>query len=392
MHLFSLLSRKPRRTPSCSNSLRKRRLTVESLESKRLLALVGVDPGFPLISYDSTGTMNYDSAAQTLDLVATPLAFKETELADPAPVELPGAVAIHLQVDNAGNLIGGVPGDDLLVTGTINSGSVNVSGVLLTGEVTAFGFAEGGATDVYDFRFVVTGGALASYFFGKEIGVTTTSENSTFGGSFTVSFEGGAKGNIGTVDIPTGCLSGHKFKDRTGDGLTNDDIPLGGTKIELFQDVDGNEQYDPLIDGPAVATTTTAAGTGAYSFGNLPPGKYLVREVVPPGYQQTAPNGGYYAVTVVAGAVVEDLDFANFKEHDCPPKWKHHHKPKCHRHDDPPKPPCDPHYNPPKPPCDPPGEHGPKHPGPGKGPHGRGGPHDDCPPAQTGSARNARYR
>ncbi|MBL9123466.1 MAG: hypothetical protein JNG90_07520 [Planctomycetaceae bacterium] len=301
-------------------TLGRRRLGVESLEGRQMMAVLGIDPGFPLIAYNSTGTVNYDPNTTNFDLAATPLAFLEADGADPVPFQLPAAVAIQIQVDTAGNLIGGVPGNDLVVTGTIDDGgAINYSGVLLTGEITAFGYADSGSTDAYDFRFTVTGGALAAYFAGKDIGVTTTSENSTFTGSFAEVFSGGAKGNIGTLDELVGSLSGHKFKDKTGNGVSPDDTPLGGVTIELLRDVDGNGQYNPAIDGPVLATTVTAAGTGFYSFENLQPGNYIVREQVPPGFQQTAPAAGFYAVTVVAGTVTEDLDFANEKKRDCNP-------------------------------------------------------------------------
>jgi hypothetical protein len=280
-----------------------------------MLTLIGIDPGFPLTTYNSTGQIHYDPVTHNFDLTATPLAFKASLAADPALVDPPASLALHITVDNLGDLIGGVPGDDLVVSGSIDDGTINVSGVLLTGEIADFGFAESGATDAYDFRFTVTGGLLASLFAGKDIGVTTTSEQSSFAGSFESAFDGGAKGNVGTVDpeTGTGSISGHKFRDKTGDGLTPDDVPLGGVTIQLFLD-NGNGTFDPCQDGPPMATTVTADGTGAYSFTNLQPGTYFVKEVVPPGYKETAPATKFYTVTVTAGSNTTDLDFANEKK------------------------------------------------------------------------------
>jgi hypothetical protein len=80
---------------------------------------------------------------------------------------------------------------------------VDYSGTLLTGEIAAFGSEDsGGNIDLYDFRFVITGGALASMYDGKDLGVTTTSENSSFAGNFNVNFGGNAKGEIGGEDRP----------------------------------------------------------------------------------------------------------------------------------------------------------------------------------------------
>src|SRR3989442_695870 len=72
----------------------------------------------------------------------------------------------------------------------------------------------------YDFRFTPSGGALASYFSGKDIGVAVnSSENSTFTGSFESNFHGGAKGNIGTLEPLPVSISGQKFQDNNADGI-----------------------------------------------------------------------------------------------------------------------------------------------------------------------------
>ena len=71
---------------------------------------------------------------------------------------------------------------------------------MLTGEITAFGYAGTGTTTAFDMRFTVTGGLMASYFAGDDIGMTVSSENSeTFNGSFGQNFTGGAKGTIGNI-------------------------------------------------------------------------------------------------------------------------------------------------------------------------------------------------
>ena len=332
---------------------RRNALRHEQLEARQMLTLLGVDPAFPLTVYNSTGHLEYNPGTQAFDLTATPLAFKAAAADDPTAVGAPASMALHIRVDNAGEVVGGVVGDDLVVTGSINDGTINVSGVLLTGEIIDFGFADSGATDSYDFRFAVTGGALASLFAGKDIGITTTSEQSTFTGSFETEFEGGAKGNIGTVDQTTGSLSGRKFKDKTGDGIGPGDIPLGGVTIQLFRDVDNSGTFDPLLDGPPVAQTVTAPVTGAYSFDNVQPGTYFVVEVPPAGTTQTFPASTYYTVVVTSGSNTTDLNFAN-KPNKVPCEPKDPCKPDpCDNKD-----PCKPSWCDPKPCkpvlCDPP--------------------------------------
>ena len=70
----------------------------------------------------------------------------------------PKSVAIEIVVDSSGNLIGGTSGDDLVIIGAIDQDGDSVAdfdGVLLTGEVVAFGFQDsGGPTDDFDFVFI----------------------------------------------------------------------------------------------------------------------------------------------------------------------------------------------------------------------------------------------
>ncbi len=84
---------------------------------------------------------------------------------------------------------------------------------------------------------------------------------------------------------------------------------MGGVSINLYRDLDNSGTLTPG-DGPAIATTTTAAGTGAYSFTNLVPGTYFVQETVPSGETQTA--GGTYTVNVTSGSNTTGIDFADF--------------------------------------------------------------------------------
>lgn len=183
-----------------------RRLWVEALEDRRVMSLIGVVPQLPLVAYNSTGQIDYHAATQAFDQAATPLAFKLDAPSPPRLVTTPRDLQIHIQVDNAGQLVGGVAGPDLVLTGVIDvdgDGNPDLSGTLLTGEIAQFGFLNVGTTDRYDFRFTPTGGAMLPFYLGKDIALTTTSENSTFTGSFAVDFRGGAKGNVGTTPTPS---------------------------------------------------------------------------------------------------------------------------------------------------------------------------------------------
>lgn len=167
-------------------------------------SLLGVELDLPFILFNNTGATNYTAGSDLFSLEASPIAIRESAALAPVFITPAGGVelvAVNIRVDDSGTLLGGVPGNDLLVSGevTLSDGSF-LSGSLLTAEITDFGFNDpGGTTDLFDFLFDVTGGLLADLFGGisADIGVTLTSEQSSFGGSFIADFDGAAKGNIG---------------------------------------------------------------------------------------------------------------------------------------------------------------------------------------------------
>src|SRR5262249_53564801 len=100
-------------------------------------------------------------------------------------------------------------------------------------------------------------------------------------------------------------ISGVKFRDTNGDGVRQGTDPaLNGWVIYL--DTNDNNQ----LDGNEPRVTTPA--TGAYSFTDLGPGTYHVREVLRTGWTQPprAP-----AVVAVSGQDVV-ADFGNFQNYD----------------------------------------------------------------------------
>lgn len=152
--------------------------------------------------FDQTGTLTYNRESDVLAINATALIIQfngvEVLLANG-----PSPLSINIKVNYQGQLTGGVSGPDFTMNGSVdldNDGINEYSGVLLTGEVVAFGFQnDPSGTDLYDFKFKTTGGSLAGVY-GKFFGVALTSENSTFNNSFCENFNGGAKGTIGNLD------------------------------------------------------------------------------------------------------------------------------------------------------------------------------------------------
>jgi len=158
----------------------------------------------PTVVFDNTGTTVYDANTGILLTDALPIATQFSLTAFPSFVN-PGAfgesVSIGVQLDTQGNLIGGVEGDDLVIIGEIDTdrdGTADYSGTLLTAEVLEFGFQDDGFNDLYNYTFVVTGGALATEYPTGNIGLTIVSEGSSFT-TFEASFTGASKGTIGSI-------------------------------------------------------------------------------------------------------------------------------------------------------------------------------------------------
>ncbi|MCY2928658.1 MAG: SpaA isopeptide-forming pilin-related protein [Planctomycetota bacterium] len=298
---------------------------MDLLEPRQLLsnALLGINPQAPIIGYDNQGQLTYTAGAQALHVAATPLNLQQVAN---GPVNFIysniGDLKIDIQIDNAGNLVGGVAGDDLVVVGDADLDGdyvPDVSGVLLTGEILQFGSLDTGTVvDKYDFLFVPTGGLLAGLYAGQMIGITMTSEHSSFVGSFQADFAGGAKGNLGAVSIsvPPAAISGFNYVDANNNGVMDSgEVPIAGTTVTL---TGTNAQ------GPIAPITTTTDVSGFYLFNNLLPGTYTVTETQPGGYVDgldsrgnVAPLPGSNTTDVISGIVVNAGDMAaqnNFGE------------------------------------------------------------------------------
>ncbi|MBC7231497.1 MAG: hypothetical protein H5T74_14045 [Actinobacteria bacterium] len=102
-------------------------------------------------------------------------------------------------------------------------------------------------------------------------------------------------GNAPNVALK-GSISGHKWLDPDGDGDLSDKQGLGGVTIELWQ------------GGTKKGTTTTAAD-GSYSFADLEPGEYTVKEIEPDNTEPCSPTS--VCVTVPEGQDVTGVDFCN---------------------------------------------------------------------------------
>jgi len=107
-------------------------------------------------------------------------------------------------------------------------------------------------------------------------------------------------------------LSGTVFHEGpANDGaFSADDIPLPGVTIQLYSDVNEDQQLD--INDLLISTVVTDL-TGAYAFTGLPAGLYLIFESDPPGATsvldaQGHPTDNTIAITL-AGTDVDELNF-----------------------------------------------------------------------------------
>jgi len=189
-------------------------------------------------------------------------------------------------VDNNGNGIqdgadAGAPGWTVQL---LNSSSGTVVASQLTDANGAYTFTNLGP-GTFGVRDVLQPGSIQTS--PNPGDVSTSSGGSTFGVSFGV--------------FQLAAIRGTVFSDKNGDGvLGNGDGGLTGWGVQLL-----NARNGSLLQ------SQTTDGQGNYQFGNLGPGTYLVREILPAGWVQTSTNST--DVTVSSGTTSNGGIFGNFQ-------------------------------------------------------------------------------
>lgn len=147
---------------------------------------------YPDIFSDTSGSYSYTASTDVFTSSATPITI--TWAPGNWDLVTDGSYSVSFKVDESGDFISGVGGDDLVITGDIDTGGDSTpeySGTLLTGEVTDFGWADVGTTNAaFDFTFTATGGALIGYYGTGRGGDTMFSEDTDFDEDFTIDFDG----------------------------------------------------------------------------------------------------------------------------------------------------------------------------------------------------------
>ena len=101
-------------------------------------------------------------------------------------------------------------------------------------------------------------------------------------------------------------MRGEKYEDRNKPYGQKDaseaNLPVGVWTFELVN----------LGTGERRTTQSDASGSGLYAFGNLGPGRYMLREILKNGWMPSSPSGGVYnSVVVNTSGQVVTLDFGN---------------------------------------------------------------------------------
>ena len=180
----------------------------------------------------------------------------------------------------------------------------SIRGITIDEDGDPIGFTENGNILTID----VATGAIAS--------IGTVENNTEINGSAAV-----PEGFLNEVPTELGNseISGLKFNDLDGDGNIFPNSDSDGNLEDDFQStleetVSGVNIYLDLNDNAILDDGEPFQETdenGQYVFDGLQAGTYIVREVIPDGFAQTAPVDGQYTVTLGDGEIAEDLNFGN---------------------------------------------------------------------------------
>ena len=195
--------------------------------------------------------------------------------------------------------LGGMVFDDLNADGVPDPGETGLAGWtvdLLNGSSQLVGIVTSDSSGDYTF----TGVAPGSYTVQEvlQAGYVRTTSPATH--ALTVS-QGQTVTGLNFGDVQAATVGGTLFQDSNQDGtLDGGESGLSGWTVDL-------------LDGAGQVIAAATDSGGAYSFAGLAPGHYTLRDVLQPGYIQTVPTPGSYAVVAGGGARISGEDFGVFK-------------------------------------------------------------------------------
>lgn len=179
-------------------------------------ALIGLSPFLPTLDFSGSGNISYQANSGVVSISAEPSTlfsfnpFIASEIQH-ALDNTPRALSIQFQVDNYGNLIpNNTLAPSLILTGSVDIDGDSVadhSGILLTANITQFGFLDNpSGDDKFDLSLDSIGGSLAYLYAGQNLASLVISEAShtytnSFSGSFNADWQAQAKGIIGLLPL-----------------------------------------------------------------------------------------------------------------------------------------------------------------------------------------------
>jgi serine-aspartate repeat-containing protein C/D/E len=203
--------------------------------------------------------------------------------------------------------IAGVKFNDANGNGVRDSGELGLSGVSIQLK-TPSGQTLLATTDASG-AFSFTGLAAGTYVLSEIVPAGFTQTAPPAPGTFTVTLAAGQNA--------TGFLFGNTAA-ATGLGLISGTKYLDLNKNGILDGIDRPEEgiVFVLTDANGVTRQTRSAFDGTFSFSNLPPGNYVLSEILPAGFFQTFPgtptNPGTYKITLAPGQQATGFLFLNF--------------------------------------------------------------------------------
>ncbi|MFN6000562.1 MAG: beta strand repeat-containing protein, partial [Dolichospermum sp.] len=243
-----------------------------------------------------------------------------------------GAFINALGFDNAGNLYGTGNSSFYLINKTTGAATFQATlpGIVSSGDIVWNGNDFYGTSIGGDILYSVsTAGVVTSigstgfnnvyglaYDGQNLLGYTANNQqiqiNTTTGAGFNPipltgyisGFTTGGAASICPPNIKLGSIQGSKWNDANANGIwdTGERALAGWT---IYIDSVTNGQLDPW----ELSTVTNA--DGQYTFSNLGPGEYAIREVNQTGWIQTFPTTPY-ALNLTAGQTLTDINFGNY--------------------------------------------------------------------------------
>jgi hypothetical protein len=118
--------------------------------------------------------------------------------------------------------------------------------------------------------------------------------------------------NVNFGNFRRASIAGTKFEDTNANGVKDAGEPaIQG--VQIYNDANGNDTLDP---GTETTTAQTTDASGNYSFTNLVPGSYSIREVLTGTYVcslPTAANNCEYNATLTSGQALTARNFGNYR-------------------------------------------------------------------------------